>query len=73
MALTKKGSKIMENTNFKSNGEWLLFISDLEDLACYLRSEKVEMYENADLVSKAIELLIAWNPERRESIKRCSK
>ena len=54
---------------FKNNAEWLEFISDLEDLACLLRSK--EMYENAYLVSKAVELLIDWNPERRESTERC--
>ena len=61
----------MENLTIKNNGEWLQFIADLEDLACYLRSENVDMEANANLVDKAIELLIDWNPERRESIERC--
>ena len=54
-----------------NNAEWLQFISDLEDLACYLRSENVGMECNAELVDKAVKLLIEWNPERNESIKRC--
>ena len=54
-----------------NNAEWLQFISDLEDLACFLRSK--EMESNAELVDKAIKLLIDWNPERNESIKRCCK
>ena len=55
---------------FENNAEWLQFISGLEDLACFLRGK--EMPENASLVSKAVELLIDWNPERRESIERCN-
>ena len=58
---------------FKNNAEWLEFIQDLESLACHLRSKKVDMEVNAELVDKAIELLIDWNPKRRESIKRCSQ
>ena len=56
-----------------NNAEWLQIISDLEDLACYLRSENVKMDKNADLVVKANEFLIEWNPTRRESIERCVK
>ena len=63
----------MENLKFKNNGEWLQFVSDLKDLACFLRSEKMDMNANAELVDKAIELLIDWNPVRRGSIKSHSK
>lgn len=55
-----------------SNAEWLEFLSDLEDLACVLRSEKYEMAANAELVDKAKSLLIEWNPVRNASIKNCT-
>jgi ubiquinone biosynthesis protein UbiJ len=55
---------------FKNNAEWLQFISDLQDLSCFLRSENVDMDGNAEIVDKAIELLIEWNPKRKESIER---
>ena len=59
----------MKKLSIRNNAEWLQFISDLEDLACYLRSEYVEMEANAELVHKAIELLVEWNPKRKVSIK----
>lgn len=58
----------MGNLTINTNSEWLQFISDLKDLSCYLRSEGIEMDANANLVDMAIELLIDWNPKRRESI-----
>ena len=60
----------MEKTSIRNNAEWLQFISDLTDLACVLRSEEMKMDGNAELVHTAIELLIEWNPKRRQSIEK---
>lgn len=51
------------------NAEWLQFLSDLDDLACVLRSEALDMPCNAELVDKAKSMLIDWNPNRNSRLK----
>lgn len=45
-----------------TNGEWLEFLSDLEDAAALL--EDLNAPSIAETVMSARELLIKWNPER---------
>ena len=53
-----------------TNAEWLEFLQDLRDLEVLIREIHHDPF-TADTVHKARALLIDWNPERRESIKRC--
>lgn len=61
-------SRLKEN---HTNGEWLEFIDDLESIASLL--EDLQAPSLAETVISAAETLVKWNPERIESIKRCTE
>lgn len=43
-----------------TNGEWLQFLDDLDDVIAFL--ELKGMYGNAETVRTACDLLVNWNP-----------